>query len=250
MRLSLTVRAGTSPGRLMRHSPFPHPASEHPLERNSATSAPPSAPARRQTDAGPSRSKRSSRFRRRTPIRPKCARLTRPRPCRPATRTGWFDRWLAACQDLAELERSHPMTDAVIDEIDGRMIRIGEHWLADFASCNYLGFDLDREIIASIPEYIDALGHSPELVAAARQPRPLRADRGAADGAARLRGLARPADDHAHPLVGDPGAGPRGDRVHRQPGAQDDLGRLPARRRTRRHAAAVPASATRRIWSA
>ena len=35
------------------------------------------------------------------------------------------------------------MIDAVIDEIDGRMIRVGDRWLADFASCNYLGFDLD-----------------------------------------------------------------------------------------------------------
>ena len=59
----------------------------------------------------------------------------------------WIDRWLDACSELAELERSNPMTDAVIDEIDGRMIRIGDKWLADFASCNYLGFDLDREII-------------------------------------------------------------------------------------------------------
>ena len=59
----------------------------------------------------------------------------------------WIDRWLAACRDLAELERSNPMTDAVVEEIDGRMIRIGDQWLADFASCNYLGFDLDREII-------------------------------------------------------------------------------------------------------
>ena len=54
----------------------------------------------------------------------------------------WIDKWLAACHDLAELERSHPMSDAVIEEIDGRMIRIGDQWLADFASCNYLGFDL------------------------------------------------------------------------------------------------------------
>lgn len=75
--------------------------------------------------------------------------------------TGWLDRWLAACHDLAELERSHPMTDAVIDEIDGRMIRIGDHWLADFASCNYLGFDLDREIIASVPEYLARWGTHP-----------------------------------------------------------------------------------------
>jgi 8-amino-7-oxononanoate synthase len=50
------------------------------------------------------------------------------------------------------------MMDAVIDEIDGRMIRIGEHWLADFASCNYLGFDLDREIIDAVPAYLDASG--------------------------------------------------------------------------------------------
>jgi len=37
----------------------------------------------------------------------------------------WIDKWLAAVHDLAELERSNPMTDAVIDEIDGRMIRVG-----------------------------------------------------------------------------------------------------------------------------
>ena len=53
------------------------------------------------------------------------------------------------------------MTDAVIDEIDGRMIRIGDKWLADFASCNYLGFDLDPTIIAAIPEYIRQWGTHP-----------------------------------------------------------------------------------------
>jgi 8-amino-7-oxononanoate synthase len=73
----------------------------------------------------------------------------------------WIDRWLAACSELAELERSNPMTDAVIEEIDGRRIRIGESWLADFASCNYLGFDLDREIIAAVPEYLERWGTHP-----------------------------------------------------------------------------------------
>jgi 8-amino-7-oxononanoate synthase len=73
----------------------------------------------------------------------------------------WIDRWLAACSDLAELKRSNPMTDAVIDEIDGRMIRIGDHWLADFASCNYLGFDLDPEIIDAVPGYLRAWGTHP-----------------------------------------------------------------------------------------
>jgi 8-amino-7-oxononanoate synthase len=86
------------------------------------------------------------------------------RPDGPRSRSAssrWIDRWLAACSELAELERSNPMTDAVIDEIDGRMIRIGDKWLADFASCNYLGFDLDREIIASIPKYLEKWGTHP-----------------------------------------------------------------------------------------
>ncbi len=53
------------------------------------------------------------------------------------------------------------MMDAVIEEIDGRMIRVGDQWLADFASCNYLGFDLDREIIESIPAVLDQWGTHP-----------------------------------------------------------------------------------------
>jgi 8-amino-7-oxononanoate synthase len=73
----------------------------------------------------------------------------------------WIDKWLAACHDLAELERSHPMTDAVIEELDGRMIRVGDQWLADFASCNYLGFDLERQIIDAIPPYLEKWGTHP-----------------------------------------------------------------------------------------
>jgi len=53
------------------------------------------------------------------------------------------------------------MMDAVIDEVDGRMIRVGDRWLADFASCNYLGFDLDREIIEAVPAALDAWGTHP-----------------------------------------------------------------------------------------
>src|SRR5436190_7117674 len=82
-------------------------------------------------------------------------------PRAPSASPRWIDRWLAACSELAELERSNPMTDAVIDEIDGRMIRIGDQWLADFASCNYLGFDLDPEIIAAVPEYLEKWGTHP-----------------------------------------------------------------------------------------
>jgi 8-amino-7-oxononanoate synthase len=53
------------------------------------------------------------------------------------------------------------MSDAVIEEIDGRRIRIGEQWLADFASCNYLGFDLDPEIAAAIPVQVERWGTHP-----------------------------------------------------------------------------------------
>jgi 8-amino-7-oxononanoate synthase len=71
------------------------------------------------------------------------------------------EHWLDTCSELQALKASHPMMDAVIDEVDGRMIRIGDHWLADFASCNYLGFDLDREIIDAIPAYLDEWGTHP-----------------------------------------------------------------------------------------
>ncbi|HEY7666500.1 MAG TPA: pyridoxal phosphate-dependent aminotransferase family protein [Actinomycetota bacterium] len=74
---------------------------------------------------------------------------------------GWLDRWVAAVADLTRLKHEHPMVDAVIDEQVGRQIRIGDRWLADFASCNYLGFDLDEEIAAAVPEYLARWGTHP-----------------------------------------------------------------------------------------
>jgi len=73
----------------------------------------------------------------------------------------WIDHWLDTLHDIESLRAAHPMMDAVIEEIDGRMIRVGNQWLADFASCNYLGFDLDREIIAAIPAYLEEWGTHP-----------------------------------------------------------------------------------------
>src|SRR3954451_25039439 len=73
----------------------------------------------------------------------------------------WLSRWMVTTAELARLRSSHRMFDAVIAEIDGREIRIGDHWLADFASCNYLGFDLDEEIIAAVPEYLARWGTHP-----------------------------------------------------------------------------------------
>src|SRR4051794_13380046 len=73
----------------------------------------------------------------------------------------WIDHWQETLQDLTALKVQHPMMDAVIDEVDGRMIRVGDRWLADFASCNYLGFDLDPEIQAAVPAHLEAWGTHP-----------------------------------------------------------------------------------------
>ncbi len=85
---------------------------------------------------------------------------------------GWLDRWINTVGDLARLKCSHPMLDAVIDEQRGRQIRIGNRWLTDWASCNYLGFDLDEEIIAAIPEYVSRWGTHPSWSRLLGNPRP------------------------------------------------------------------------------
>lgn len=63
--------------------------------------------------------------------------------------------------DLGRLRTTSAMFDAVIDEVRGRRIRVGRHWLADFASCNYLGFDLDPEIRAAVDEQLGRWGTHP-----------------------------------------------------------------------------------------
>ncbi|MGO9321622.1 MAG: aminotransferase class I/II-fold pyridoxal phosphate-dependent enzyme [Solirubrobacteraceae bacterium] len=86
-------------------------------------------------------------------------------PARPSAspRSGgrWIDHWLDTLRDIEALRAAHPMMDAVIEELDGRMIRVGDQWLADFASCNYLGFDLDREIIDAVPAFLQEWGTHP-----------------------------------------------------------------------------------------
>ena len=144
----------------------------------------------------------------------------------------WVARWLAACSDLAELERSNPMTDAVIDEIDGRMIRIGDRWLADFASCNYLGFDLDREIIDCGPRLSRRWGTHPSWSRLLGSPvlyEQIEERLTALVGAPRR---ARAPDDHADPPLGDPAARRERQRVRRPPRAQDASTRAPSSRRS------------------
>jgi len=74
--------------------------------------------------------------------------------------------------DLDRLRRTNPMYDAVIEEIAGRRIRIGSQWLVDFASCNYLGFDLDPEIMDSVAPMIAKWGTHPSWSRLLGNPRP------------------------------------------------------------------------------
>ena len=62
---------------------------------------------------------------------------------------------------LGRLRGTSAMFDAVIDEVRGRRIRVGGHWLADFASCNYLGLDLDPEVQAAVDEQVRRWGTHP-----------------------------------------------------------------------------------------
>ena len=138
------------------------------------------------------------------------------------------------------LQATHPMMDAVIDEIDGRMIRVGDQLARRLRVVQLPRLRPRPRDHRRGPGLPRRVGHAPELVAPARQPGPLRADRGAAHRAARLRGLARPADDHAHPHVGDPAARRLGHDLPRRARAQDDLRRLPGRPRPRRRGPALP----------
>jgi 7-keto-8-aminopelargonate synthetase-like enzyme len=74
--------------------------------------------------------------------------------------------------DLDRLRRTNPMFDAVIEEIDGRRIRIGDQWLIDYASCNYLGFDLDPEIMGAVEPLVRKWGTHPSWSRLLGNPRP------------------------------------------------------------------------------
>ncbi|MET7697852.1 aminotransferase class I/II-fold pyridoxal phosphate-dependent enzyme [Streptomyces sp. NPDC005485] len=63
--------------------------------------------------------------------------------------------------ELEHLRRTSPMSDAVLDEVRGRHIRSADHWLIDFASCNYLGFDWDPEVIEAIEPAVRTWGTHP-----------------------------------------------------------------------------------------
>ena len=145
----------------------------------------------------------------------------------PAQRPAWLHphdrRWADAG---AAAQRAARCTTPSSTRSTAAASAVGDHWLADFASCNYLGFDLDPEIIGRDRRAGAPLGHPPELVAAARQPAAVPGDRGAADRAAGRPGHAGAADHHPHPHVGDARARRRRHVLPGRAGAQDHLRRV------------------------
>ena len=131
----------------------------------------------------------------------------------PPERARADSRWA----DLERLRSSHPMMDAVIEEVRGRRIRVGDKWLCDFASCNYLGFDLHPEIMASVEGAIRQWGTHPSWSRLLGNPRPY------LEIEDQLTELLGTAHDHAHPYFGGPGVGRPGRSAGGRPGPQDHL---------------------------
>ncbi|MFI8891585.1 aminotransferase class I/II-fold pyridoxal phosphate-dependent enzyme [Streptomyces paradoxus] len=84
-----------------------------------------------------------------------------PRTPRPHIDSAAQGRRKARWEDLEHLRRTSPMSDAVLDEVRGRHIRSGDQWLIDFASCNYLGFDWDPEVMAAVEPAVHEWGTHP-----------------------------------------------------------------------------------------
>src|SRR5438132_11890197 len=70
----------------------------------------------------------------------------------------WLAEWLRTCAGLAKLQRARPRGGAVVEQAEGRMVRVGGQWLADFGSSSYLGLDVDEQIRRAVPGYLSAWG--------------------------------------------------------------------------------------------
>jgi len=73
---------------------------------------------------------------------------------------------------IGELFSKIKQYNVIAQEINGRKIRVGESsWVTDFASCNYLGFDLDSKINRDIDSEIEKWGVHPSWCRLVASPR-------------------------------------------------------------------------------
>jgi 7-keto-8-aminopelargonate synthetase-like enzyme/acyl carrier protein len=72
--------------------------------------------------------------------------------------------------EIREGLREIPQFYAEADDQRGRQVLIGGRWRCDFASCNYLGFDLEPEIMSAIPAAVERWGTHPSWTRAVASP--------------------------------------------------------------------------------
>ena len=72
-----------------------------------------------------------------------------------------YQRKIKTVEEYLSLMKKNPMSDAVIQEVKKRQVKVNGKWLTDFASCNYLGFDVHPEVMASVTDHIDELSTYP-----------------------------------------------------------------------------------------
>jgi len=77
---------------------------------------------------------------------------------------------LAIRSELREQSRAISQCYAQTDDQRGRQVLIGGRWRTDLASCNYLGFDLEPEIMSAIPAAVARWGTHPSWTRAVASP--------------------------------------------------------------------------------
>ena len=91
-------------------------------------------------------------------------------PAVPATHTMVPEDSVAFRSEIRDGLLEIPQCYATVDEQQGRHLLIDGRWRYDFASCNYLGFDLEPEIAAAIPREIERWGTHPSWTRAVASP--------------------------------------------------------------------------------
>jgi 8-amino-7-oxononanoate synthase len=73
---------------------------------------------------------------------------------------------------IREMFKTMKQYNVTAQEINGRKIRVSDdHWVIDFASCNYLGLDLDGEMDIDVHENIEKWGVHPSWCRLVASPR-------------------------------------------------------------------------------
>lgn len=80
------------------------------------------------------------------------------------------DQPSAGAQDFHSAADSIPQIHAVVEAQEQRRVLVGDRWVYDFASCNYLGLDLQPEVMDAIPPALKKWGVHPSWTRAVASP--------------------------------------------------------------------------------